>query len=196
MNATAVATSVLRRFTSLCLVVFTVCLQTSATLRASSHHGRACFGLAAEVLGRAVRASHQERSARLRCAPRRRWPPIRTQVCALWPRVSVRERTYGLRAVAVEETSPQSRLPSRVPRLRIRLRVGRSTCTTCKRKRLETRAAGNSLVCARVNRSTLHRHHGQIWPASVRNVPLFENHPLIPTEGVPKNHEKNASSWR
>jgi hypothetical protein len=44
--------------------------------------------------------------------------------------------------------------------------------------------------------NTLHRHYGQIWPASVRNVPLFENHPLIPTEGASKNHEKNASSWR
>ena len=35
---------------------------------------------------------------------------------------------------------------------------------------------------------------GQTGPASVLNVPLFENHPFAPTAGAPENHEKNANS--
>jgi hypothetical protein len=33
-------------------------------------------------------------------------------------------------------------------------------------------------------------------PASVVKVPLFEYQPLIPIDGPPKNHEKNANSCR
>jgi hypothetical protein len=46
--------------------------------------------------------------------------------------------------------------------------------------------------------STLGRR-AQGWqggPASVKKVPLSENQPLIPTEGAPKNQEKNANSCR
>jgi hypothetical protein len=33
-------------------------------------------------------------------------------------------------------------------------------------------------------------------PASVVKVPLFENQPLMPMDGPPKNQEKNANSCR
>jgi len=43
------------------------------------------------------------------------------------------------------------------------------------------------------NSSTNYMQRG---PASVRNVPLSENHPFNPIVGAPKNHEKNASSCK
>ena len=58
-------------------------------------------------------------------------------------------------------------------------------------------AEGGALASgASARESLLTLSYGQTWPASVRKVPLFENQPLIPTEGAPKNHEKNASSCR
>lgn len=36
----------------------------------------------------------------------------------------------------------------------------------------------------------------QTGPASLVKVPLLEYQPLTPSDCPPKNHEKNASSWR
>src|ERR1700737_3926970 len=56
-------------------------------------NGLACFG--GPNLGRGQFAQLSQ-SVAPGFAPRRRWSPI-GQVCTLWPRVSVRERTYASR---------------------------------------------------------------------------------------------------
>src|ERR1700736_2545869 len=71
----------------------------------------AVLALAAEVLAEDSSPNSPKRSARLRCAPRRRWSPIRSAKRARYGRGCLCARVHTLRAgVGVVETSLESHL--------------------------------------------------------------------------------------